>query len=212
VLPSWPPSLNVASCSTDPSLRHRHSRRLAEQTVLMFSPISCVWVDWDEYFRLAAAAPRMSAPEAAERVGLAHAGNLRARTELMASHRRIVAKLTKTYARTGLSFDERIRLGKQGLVLAIQRFTLAKGLPFSTYATWWIRQSITKGLGGPDGQAGVREPRTPQTILRIRVSRSLTIPTGPVPTLGRYGLATRAAAGFGAPERHHHSAAASSSS
>jgi DNA-directed RNA polymerase sigma subunit (sigma70/sigma32) len=104
----------------------------------------------------------MSAPEAAERVGLAQAGNLRASTKLMTSHRRIVAKLTKTYARTGLSFDERIRLGEQGLVLAIQRFTLAKGFPFSTYATWWIRQSITKGLGGPDGQAGVREPRTPQ--------------------------------------------------
>jgi RNA polymerase primary sigma factor len=104
----------------------------------------------------------MTASEAAERAGLAQAGNLHARTELIVSHRRTVARLTKAYARTGLSFDERIRLGEQGLVLALERFTLAKGFPFATYATWWIRQSITKGLGGPDGQAGVREPRTPQ--------------------------------------------------
>jgi hypothetical protein len=162
--------LRLAAIATlpRPGLMHTDPSRLTETHVGLpgrrFSrsrpyPVS---VDQDDYGRLAAAAPRMSAPEAAERVGLAQRGNLRARTELMASHRRIVAKLTKAYAPTGLPFDERIRLGEQGLLLAIEKFTLAKGFPFSTYATWWIRQSITKGLGGPDGQAGVREPRTPQ--------------------------------------------------
>jgi DNA-directed RNA polymerase sigma subunit (sigma70/sigma32) len=119
-------------------------------------------VDLEEYARLAATAPRMTDSEAAERVGLAQAGNLRARSELMASGRPLLAKLAKAYTRTGLSFDERIRLGEQGLLIAIDRFTLAKGFSFSTYATWWVRQSITRGLGGPDGHAGVREPRTPR--------------------------------------------------
>jgi DNA-directed RNA polymerase sigma subunit (sigma70/sigma32) len=121
-----------------------------------------VCVDPEEDGRLAASAPTMTDAEAAERVGLAQEGNLRARTELMASHRLIVAKLAKAYVRTGLSLDERIRFGKRGLVLAIAKFTPAKGFSFSTYATWWVRKSITKGLGGPDGPAGVREPRTPQ--------------------------------------------------
>jgi DNA-directed RNA polymerase specialized sigma subunit len=73
-----------------------------------------------------------------------------------------VARLTKQYARTDLSSDERIRLGEQGLPVAIEKFNLAKGFSFSTYATWQIRQAITMGLGGGGGEAGVREPRTPQ--------------------------------------------------
>lgn len=104
----------------------------------------------------------MTDAEAAERVGPAQAGNPRSRTELVASHRLIVAKLAKAYARTGVSFDEQVRLGEEGLALAVARFTPAKGFSFSTYATWWVRQSITRGPGGPEGRAGVREPRAPR--------------------------------------------------
>jgi DNA-directed RNA polymerase sigma subunit (sigma70/sigma32) len=70
--------------------------------------------------------------------------------------------VAKQYARTDLSADERIRLGEQGLVVAIEKFDLGQRFSFSTYATWWIRQAITRGLGGEGGGAGVREPRTPQ--------------------------------------------------
>lgn len=115
-----------------------------------------------DYARRAAAAPRLADSEAAELVALAQRGDLRARSELLVSHRRIVARLAQRYARTDVSCDERIRLGEQGLAVAIEKFDLAKGFRFSTYATWRIRQAITMGLGGAGGEAGVRGPRTPQ--------------------------------------------------
>jgi DNA-directed RNA polymerase sigma subunit (sigma70/sigma32) len=104
----------------------------------------------------------MDDPQAAELVALAQGGDLRARAELMVSHRRIVVRLAKQYTRADLSSDERIRLGETGLDVAIEKFNLAKGFSFSTYATWRIRQAITMGLGGGGGGATVREPREPE--------------------------------------------------
>lgn len=116
----------------------------------------------DEYARRAAAAPKIADSAAAERVALAQSGDPHAHAQLMVSHRRIVAKLAKRYAETGLSSGERIRLGEQGLGIAIEKFSPAKGFSFSTYATWWIRQAITMGLGGDGGGAAEPEPRAPK--------------------------------------------------
>jgi DNA-directed RNA polymerase sigma subunit (sigma70/sigma32) len=99
---------------------------------------------------------------AAEQVTLAQGGDIRAHERLMFCHRRIVAKMAKRYAETRLSSNERIRLGEQGLGIAIVKFDAAKGFSFSTYATWWIRQAITMGSGGDGGEAAVTEPRTPK--------------------------------------------------
>jgi RNA polymerase nonessential primary-like sigma factor len=99
---------------------------------------------------------------AGEQVALAQGGDLHAQAQLMVSHRRIVAKLAKRYAETGLSPDERIRLGEQGLGIAIVKFDPGKGFSFPTYATWWIRQAITMGLGDDGDGAVVTEPRTPK--------------------------------------------------
>jgi DNA-directed RNA polymerase sigma subunit (sigma70/sigma32) len=103
----------------------------------------------------------MASPEANELVALAQGGDLDAHARLVVSHRRIVATLAKRYAQPGLSSDEPIRLGEQGLGTAIERFNLAKEFSFSTYATWWIRQTITMGLG-EGGGAAVPDPRPPQ--------------------------------------------------
>lgn len=106
----------------------------------------------------------MAGSEAIEVVALAQGGDLDAHTRLVVSHRRIVTTLAKRYARTGPSSDERIRLGEQGLGIAIERFNLAKGFSFSTYATWWIRQAITMGLGGggEGGGAVIPDPKPPR--------------------------------------------------
>jgi Sigma-70 region 2 len=116
-----------------------------------------------DYERYASAAPKLSDGEAAVRVALAQQGQAQARADLLDSHRRIVVRLAKQYPPTDLSFSERLQLGEQGLEMAIQRFNGTKGFAFSTYATWWVRQSITKGLGGGEGEGetGVHEPRTP---------------------------------------------------
>lgn len=115
-----------------------------------------------DYARLAAAAPKMADSVAAEQVALAQGGDLHAHAQLMVSHRRIVAKLAKRYAETDLSTDERIRLGEQGLRIAVVRFNPAKGFSFSTDATWWIRQAVTMGLGDDGDGTAVTEPRTPK--------------------------------------------------
>jgi RNA polymerase primary sigma factor len=114
-----------------------------------------------EYGRRARAVPNMAAPAAAQLVAQAQDGDRRAQLQLITSHRRIVARAAERNARSGLSSDERIRLGEQGLEAAIERFTPAKGFSFSTYATWWVGQAITKGIGGAGGGAGVREPMSP---------------------------------------------------
>jgi RNA polymerase nonessential primary-like sigma factor len=103
----------------------------------------------------------MSDDEAAVRVALAQQGQPHARADLLDSHRRIVVRVAKQYSHTDLSFGERLRLGEQGLEIAVQRFNRPKGFSFSTYATWWVRQTITKGFGGGEGGTSVREPRTP---------------------------------------------------
>ena len=104
----------------------------------------------------------MADSEAVELVALAQGGDIHAHAELMDSHRRIVARMASRYAQTHLSPHERIRLGEEGLAVAIETFNLAKQFSFSTYATWRIRQAITTGLGGEGGGAAVREPRAPQ--------------------------------------------------
>jgi len=116
----------------------------------------------EEYARQANAAPWMTDAQAAELATVAQSGGFAARQALMLSHRRLVVKLVNRYAPTDLPSNQRIRLGENGLVLAVERFDPAKGFRFSTYATWRIRQALTTGPGGDDAGRGVREPRAPQ--------------------------------------------------
>jgi DNA-directed RNA polymerase sigma subunit (sigma70/sigma32) len=99
--------------------------------------------------------------EAVALVAQAQAGDRGARAALTIAHRRLVVRVAERYARSGLSWEERTRLGEQGLGVAVEKFTPAKGFSFSTYATWWIRRTITGGLGGGDATS-VREPRAPR--------------------------------------------------
>jgi RNA polymerase primary sigma factor len=115
----------------------------------------------DEYARHARKFPKMTGSQAAELAALAQGGDPQAHSQLLNAHRRIVATQADRYARSGLSADERIRLGEQGLGVAIDRFNLEKGFSFSTYATWWIRHAITSGLGGGEGRGAVGEPKSP---------------------------------------------------
>jgi DNA-directed RNA polymerase sigma subunit (sigma70/sigma32) len=116
----------------------------------------------EEYARRAKAAPRMTDAQAVELLIVAQSGDLAAHRALMDSHRRIVARVAKRYAQTDLSSEERLHLGEQGLGLAIEKFDIAKGFSFATYATWRIRQAITMGLGGGESGGAVREPRSPR--------------------------------------------------
>ena len=73
-------------------------------------------------------------------------GDKAARNKMIESNLRLVVKIAKRYINRGLPFLDLIEEGNLGLIKAVERFSLAKECRFSTYATWWIRQSIERAL------------------------------------------------------------------
>jgi len=77
---------------------------------------------------------------------LVEQGDMSARNKMIESNLRLVVKIAKRYLNRGLPFLDLIEEGNLGLMKAVERFSLAKECRFSTYATWWIRQSIERAL------------------------------------------------------------------
>jgi RNA polymerase primary sigma factor len=122
---------------------------------------------------------------AAEEVSLAKAlerGDLRARRRLIESNLRLVVSIARRYSGRGLSFLDLIQEGNVGLMKAVERYDWRLGHRFSTYATWWIRQAVTRALA--DQGRTIRVPaQVVDTINRMaRVERQLTQKHNRVPT------------------------------
>jgi len=82
----------------------------------------------------------------------------RARNRLLEANLRLVVSLAKRYTGRGMLFLDLIQEGNLGLIQALEHFDYTKGYKFSTYATWWIRQAITRALAG---QRPAVRPRPP---------------------------------------------------
>jgi RNA polymerase primary sigma factor len=93
---------------------------------------------------------------AGERVDLEWAAELgtRARNHLLEANLRLVVSLARRYTGRGVPFLDLIEEGNLGLIQAVDKFDHTKGYAFSTYATWWIRQSITRALTRAGQQPG----------------------------------------------------------
>jgi RNA polymerase primary sigma factor len=122
---------------------------------------------------------------AAEEVSLAKAlerGDLRARKRLIESNLRLVVSIARRYSGRGLSFLDLIQEGNVGLMKAVERYDWRLGHRFSTYATWWIRQAVTRALA--DQGRTIRVPaQVVDTINRMaRIERQLTQKLNRAPT------------------------------
>ena len=110
------------------------------------------------------------------------AAGQRARDQFVVANLRLVVSIARRYQSTGLPLGDLIQLGNLGLMHAVEKFDFRKGFKFSTYATWWIRQAITRGYA--DTARQIRLPAHAEDTFRLvaRVSDDLEARLGHSPT------------------------------
>lgn len=134
------------------------------------------------YLREIGKIPLLTPEEEVELAKRIEAGDLEAKKKLMAANLRLVVSIAKKYIGRGMLFLDLIQEGNLGLSRAVEKFDYRKGFKFSTYATWWIRQAITRAIA--DQARTIRIPvHMVETINKlIRVSRQLVQKLGREPT------------------------------
>ena len=134
------------------------------------------------YLREIGRIPLLTRDQEIELAQKTEAGDLKAKDKLTSSNLRLGVSIAKKYIGRGMSFLDLIQEGNKGLIRAVEKYQWKKGFKFSTYATWWIRQAITRAIA--DQARTIRIPvHMVETINKlIRISRKL------MQTLGREPL------------------------
>lgn len=139
------------------------------------------------YLKEIGSVPLLSADEEIELAKKIEEGNNYAKEKMINANLRLVVSIAKRYRGRGLTFLDLIQEGNIGLMKAIDKFDYTKGYKFSTYATWWVRQAITRAIA--DQAKTIRIPvHLTETMNRIyRVQRSLTLELGREPSYVEIG-------------------------
>ena len=134
------------------------------------------------YLKEVGKVPLLSAEEEIELAKRMEDGDEEAKKRLAEANLRLVVSIAKRYVGRGMLFLDLIQEGNLGLIKAVEKFDYTKGYKFSTYATWWIRQAITRAIA--DQARTIRIPvHMVETINKlIRVSRQLLQELGREPT------------------------------
>ena len=134
------------------------------------------------YFKEMSAIDLISAEKELELAEKIAHGDIEARNELVSANLRLVVSLAKRYQGCGMSLQDLIQEGNIGLMKAAEKFDASKGFRFSTYAAWWINQTIGRALA--DQSKAIRVPvHMTENINKLRrLSRDLTVTLGHEPT------------------------------
>lgn len=135
------------------------------------------------YLREIGKIPLLNAEEELELAQKVVAGDKRAKDKMAEANMRLVVSIAKRYSGRGLDFLDLIQEGNTGLLRAVEKFDPDKGFKFSTYATWWIRQAITRAIA--DQARTIRIPvHMVETINKLlRTQRRMTQELNREPTI-----------------------------
>ena len=141
------------------------------------------------YLKEIGTVPLLTAEEEMELARRKQAGDEKAKKKLIEANLRLVVSIAKRYTGRGMSFLDLVQEGNLGLIKGVEKFDPEKGFKLSTYATWWIRQSVTRALA--DQARTIRVPvHMVETINKMsKMQRKLTLELGYEPSVAELARA-----------------------
>ena len=173
-------SIEITTAGIDPALNSVWEAEEPEEEEAA-APVAAVYLDDDVaddsvrlYLREIGKIPLLSAEEELTLAQRVVSGDKKAKDEMAEANMRLVVSIAKRYVGRGLDLLDLIQEGNTGLLRAVEKFDPDKGFKFSTYATWWIRQAITRAIA--DQARTIRIPvHMVETINKLlRTQRRLT--------------------------------------
>jgi len=133
------------------------------------------------YLKEAGEIPLLSKAEEIELAKRIEAGDKRAKDRMIQSNLRLVISIAKNYYTQDMDLLDLIQEGNTGLIRAVEKFDYRKGYKFSTYATWWIRQAITRAIANQDRNIRIPVHMIEKINKMVRTERKLLQETGKEP-------------------------------
>ncbi len=134
------------------------------------------------YLKEAGTIPLLTKNEEIQLAKGIEAGDKRAKDRLIRSNLRLVISIAKNYYTQDMDLLDLIQEGNTGLIRAVEKFDYRKGYKFSTYATWWIRQAITRAIANQDRNIRIPVHMIEKINKMVRTERKLLQETGKEPT------------------------------